>query len=80
MELKELGEEYMRQYTALMEKVTEIKKKYDTASPEMQRKSRIRIKELLSTAIYLKHTAEKLINYYEKSKRRYPYEKKHFKS
>ena len=80
MELKELGEEYMRQYTALMEKVTEIKKKYDTASPEMQRKSRIRIKELLSTAIYLKHTAEKLINYYEKSKRRCPYEKKHFKS
>ena len=79
MELKELGEEYMKQYTVLMDKVAEIKMKYDTAPPEAQRKSRIRIKELISTAIYLKHTAEKLINYYEKSKRRSSNEKKHIK-
>ena len=80
MDLKELGEEYMEQYNALMEKVAVIKQQYDTASYEVQRKSRIRIKELISTAVYLKQTAEKLINYYEKSKRRCRYEEKHVES
>ena len=77
MDLKELGEEYMSQYTVLMNKVTAIKKEYDSASPEVQRKCRIRLRELMTTAAYLKHTAEDLIFYYQKSKRRYPNEKKH---
>lgn len=80
MDLKELGEEYMNQYTLLMNRVAAIKKEYDNASPEVQRKSRIRLKELMSTAAYLKHTAENLIYYYQKSKRRYNNEKKHVKS
>ncbi len=77
MNLTSLGEEYMKQYTVLMTRVAEIKAKYDTASPEVKRKSRIRLKELMTTAAYLKKTAEKLINYYEKSKVRCRYEKKH---
>lgn len=80
MDLRELGEEYMSQYTVLMNKVTAIKKEYDNASPEVKRKCRIRLKELMSTATYLKHTAENLIFYYQKSKRRYTNEKKHIES
>lgn len=78
MNLKELGTEYMQQYERLMERIAEIKKQYDSATPEIKRKSHIRIKELMTTATYLKKTAEKLIGYYDKkNKRRYWNEKKH---
>ena len=80
MNLRELGNEYMTQYTRLMDRVAEIKAKYDTAPPEARRKSRIRIKELMSTAAYLKRTAEKLINYYHKREVRYRNEKEYFES
>ena len=81
MNIQELGKEYMERYEILMEKVSRIKQEYDSACPEVQRKSRVRIKELMSTAIYLKKTAEKLIGYYEKkSTRRYINEKKYTES
>lgn len=81
MNLQELGNEYFKQYKILMEKVAEIKKQYAKASPEVKRKNRIRMKELMSTALYLKQTAEKLMNYYEKSARRYTKnEEKHTES
>ena len=43
MNIQELGKEYKVQYKALMERVAQIKREYDTACPEVQRKSRIRM-------------------------------------
>lgn len=81
MNIQELGKEYKVQYKALMERVAQIKREYDTACPEVQRKSRIRIKELMTTAVYLKKTGDMLINYYEKrAARRYINEKMHIES
>ncbi len=80
MKLEELGKEYSNQYNLLMKRVEEIKKEYDNATPEIQRKSRIRIRELITTATYLKHTADKLLSYYNKTAvRRKANETKHLK-
>lgn len=64
MTLKELGNEYLRQYEQLREYIKTLKKTERDLSRKQQLRLRRRILALYADAASLKVTGEHLVNYY----------------
>ncbi len=64
MTLKELGNEYLRQYEQLREYIKALKKTERDLSRKQQLRLRRRILALYADAASLKVTGEHLVNYY----------------
>ncbi len=70
MSLEELGQEYLQQYKTIMQRIAEIRRRGKNLGGEKARLDRIRIRELLATAVHLKEVGDRLISYYDKRGRK----------